>query len=97
MQLNDEIVLDNFNYTATKSNKKTIYKPTKQEKSGAHEIFIENYENFVVINKPSGISVQSGTKSRRNILDILNCLVIYFSDVLSSTTITGLSVFPSSK
>jgi len=71
LQLNDEIVLDNFNYTATKCNKKSIYKPTKQEKSGTHEIFIENNENFVVINKPSGISVQSGTKSRRNILDIL--------------------------
>ena len=34
-------------------------------------MFIENNENFVVINKPAGISVQSGTKSRRNILDIL--------------------------
>ena len=32
--------------------------------------FVDN-ENFVVINKPSGIAVQSGTKSRRNILDIL--------------------------
>jgi 23S rRNA pseudouridine955/2504/2580 synthase len=34
-------------------------------------MFIENNENFVVINKPAGIAVQSGTKSRRNILDIL--------------------------
>ena len=31
------------------------------------------------------------------ILDALNCFVIYFSCVLSSTTIIGLSVFPSSK
>ena len=30
-------------------------------------IFIENNENFVVINKPAGIAVQSGTKSRKNI------------------------------
>ena len=34
-------------------------------------MFIENNENFVVINKPAGIAVQAGTKSRRNILDIL--------------------------
>jgi len=71
LQLNDEISLNNFNYTATKTNKTFIYRPTKQEKSGAQDIFVENNENFVVINKPSGISVQSGTKSKRNILDIL--------------------------
>ena len=35
-------------------------------------MFIENNENFVVINKPAGISVQSGTKSKRNIIDILS-------------------------
>ena len=34
-------------------------------------MFIENNENFAVINKPPGIAVQSGTKSRRNLLDIL--------------------------
>ena len=34
-------------------------------------MFIENNENFVVINKPAGIAVQSGTKSIRNIMDIL--------------------------
>ena len=34
-------------------------------------MFVENNENFVVINKPAGISVQSGTKSKRNIIDIL--------------------------
>ena len=35
------------------------------------ESFIENNEDFVVINKPAGISVQSGTYSRKNIIDIL--------------------------
>ena len=35
------------------------------------KLFIENNENFVVINKPSGIAVQSGTKSKKNIIDIL--------------------------
>ena len=30
-------------------------------------MFIENNENFVVINKPAGIAVQSGTKSKEEI------------------------------
>ena len=32
---------------------------------------LENNDNFIVINKPSGIPVQSGTKSFKNIIDIL--------------------------
>jgi len=35
------------------------------------KIIQENNENFAVINKPAGIAVQGGTKSKRNILDIL--------------------------
>ena len=50
---------------------KKNYIPTKNDLSLSSNIFIENNENFVVINKPSGISVQSGTKSKKNILDIL--------------------------
>ena len=50
---------------------KNIYIPTKKELSSTSKMIIDNNENFVVINKPAGISVQSGTKSRRNILDIL--------------------------
>ena len=33
-------------------------------------ILLENNENFIVINKPAGIPVQSGTKSFKNIIDI---------------------------
>ena len=35
------------------------------------DIIIENNDNFVVLNKPAGIPVQSGTKSFKNIIDIL--------------------------
>ena len=39
---------------------------------GEYDDFIlEDNKNFMVINKPSGIAVQSGTKSFRNIIDIL--------------------------
>ena len=72
LQKNDKIDLYNFNFSGRISKKqKFIYNPTKKELSLSSNIFIEDNKNFVVINKPAGISVQSGTKSRKNILDIL--------------------------
>lgn len=47
------------------------YKPSRKEVDIYDDYIIENNENFVVINKPAGIAVQSGTKSFRNIIDIL--------------------------
>ena len=72
LQKDDKILVFNLNFTARKNQKiKTKYKATKKELSSSSSMFIENNENFAVINKPAGIAVQSGTKSRRNILDIL--------------------------
>ena len=47
------------------------YTPNKKEKKIYDKFILENNDNFIVINKPSGIPVQSGTKSYRNIVDIL--------------------------
>ena len=47
------------------------YRPSKKEVSVYDDYIIEDNENFVVINKPTGIPVQSGTKSFRNIIDII--------------------------
>jgi len=47
------------------------YKPSNKEVGIYDDYIIENNNNFVVINKPAGIPVQSGTKSFRNIIDIL--------------------------
>ena len=70
--LDDQISLFNINFKVTKEiNKKIDYKATKRDLLVSSNIFIENNTNFVVINKPAGIAVQSGTKSKRNILDIL--------------------------
>ena len=72
LQNKDQIFVYNFNFTANNKKKKNEkYKATKKELSLSSSLFIEDNENFVVINKPAGIAVQSGTKSRRNILDIL--------------------------
>ena len=47
------------------------YLPKKKEIGTYDDYVIEDNENFIVINKPSGIPVQSGTKSFKNIIDIL--------------------------
>ena len=47
------------------------YIPKKKEIGTYDDYVIEDNENFIVINKPTGIPVQSGTKSFKNIIDIL--------------------------
>ena len=72
LQKSDQIIISDFKFVqSTNKKKKYNYKPTKKELSFSSNIFIENNENFAVINKPAGIAVQSGTKSKRNLLDIL--------------------------
>ena len=72
VQKNDKVLVKNFDLIKRIDKKKlNRYQATKKDLSFSSEIFIENNEDFVVINKPAGIPVQSGTKSRRNILDIL--------------------------
>ncbi|MDC6465740.1 RluA family pseudouridine synthase [Pelagibacteraceae bacterium] len=72
LKKNDKIVFYNFNFLSKKHDKEKFrYKPSKKDLTFTSSIFVENNENFAVINKPAGISVQSGTKSKKNILDIL--------------------------
>jgi 23S rRNA pseudouridine955/2504/2580 synthase len=47
------------------------YKPSKKEVDVYDDYILENNDNFIVINKPRGIAVQSGTKSFKNIIDVL--------------------------
>tara|TARA_B110000211_G_scaffold221678_1_gene269580 strand:- start:994 stop:1902 length:909 start_codon:yes stop_codon:yes gene_type:complete len=49
----------------------TKYKPSRKEVDVYDDYILENNNNFVVINKPRGIAVQAGTKSFRNIIDVL--------------------------
>ena len=50
---------------------KIKYLPKKKEINTYDDYIIEDNENFIIINKPTGIPVQSGTKSFKNIIDIL--------------------------
>ena len=72
LKKNDQIFISDFKFNHSINKvKKYNYKPSKKELSFSSSIFIEDNENFAVINKPSGIAVQSGTKSKRNLIDIL--------------------------
>src|SRR6056300_288011 len=54
-----------------KINKKKIkFEPSKEIIRSNEDQIIDNNENFVVLNKSSGISVQGGTKSKKNLVDI---------------------------
>jgi 23S rRNA pseudouridine955/2504/2580 synthase len=73
IQENDVVTIFNSNFSPDKNKKKTLkYIPTKKDLNKHEGFFIEDNKNFVVINKPAGIAVQQGTKSRKNILDILS-------------------------
>jgi 23S rRNA pseudouridine955/2504/2580 synthase len=67
-------IIEVYDISKFKINEKqtvTKYKPSRKEVDVYDDYIIENNENFVVINKPSGIAVQAGTKSFRNIIDVL--------------------------
>jgi 23S rRNA pseudouridine955/2504/2580 synthase len=72
LKKDDKVFLYNFNYSTKKHKEKSsIYIPSQKDLASSSDIFIENNENFSVINKPAGIAVQSGTKSLKNIIDII--------------------------
>jgi len=80
VQESDIIKIFNFEkIKKTDKNLITQYIPSKIERDKYDNFIIENNENFVVINKPSGIAVQSGTKSFKNVVDTLR-KTKYFED-----------------
>jgi len=67
-------IIEIYGINKIKSNdrsKKIKYKPSEKEKSKYDNFILENNNNFIIINKPSGIPVQAGTRSFKNIIDIL--------------------------
>jgi len=64
-------IYDISKFKAKDKIEKTKYEPKKNELSRYDDYIIEDNDNFIVINKPAGIPVQSGTKSFKNITDLL--------------------------
>ena len=72
LQSGDLIEIYNISkFKAKDKIEKIKYKPKTKELSRYDNYIIENNDNFIVINKPAGIPVQSGTKSFKNITDLL--------------------------
>ena len=72
LQKGDLVKFFSYNkYRSIKKEKKITYKTTKFDKKRYDQFVVEDNENFLVLNKPSGVPVQGGTKSFKNIVDIL--------------------------
>ena len=68
--LNDKVELFNLDFREKSNDKKINFKPSNTIIKSNERSIIENNEDFIVINKDSGISVQGGTKSKKNLIDI---------------------------
>ncbi len=70
VKTDDQINLFNFNFKETIIQKKIKFEPSEEVIKQNEELIIDNNEDFIVLNKSSGISVQGGTKSKKNLVDI---------------------------
>ena len=70
VRTNDKIDLFNFEFKESIAQKKIKFKPSKEIIRSNENQIIDNNEDFIVLNKSSGISVQGGTKSKKNLVDI---------------------------
>ena len=70
VKTNDIINFFNFDFKETIVQKKIKFEPSKEIIKSNEDQIIDNNENFIVLNKSSGISVQGGTKSKKNLVDI---------------------------
>ena len=67
---NDKIELFNFDFKEEIVQKKVKFKPSNEIIKANEDLIIDDNNNFVVLNKSAGISVQGGTKSKKNLIDI---------------------------
>ena len=70
VKINDKIDLFNIDFKETIIQKKIKFEPSKEIIKSNEDQIIDNNDNFIVLNKSSGISVQGGTKSKKNLVDI---------------------------
>ena len=70
VKTNDIINFFNFDFKETIVQKKIKFEPSREVIKSNEDQIIDNNENFIVLNKSSGISVQGGTKSKKNLVDI---------------------------
>ena len=70
IKTNDQIDLFNFDFKETIVQKKIKFQPSNETIKSNEKLIIDNNDDFIVINKNAGVSVQGGTKSKKNLVDI---------------------------
>ncbi len=72
LKLNDRIAVFNLSFQHKITNDKVKFTPSNTTIKENEDLIIDNNEDFIVLNKSSGISVQGGTKSKKNLIDIFS-------------------------
>jgi len=80
LQLNDLIEFHNFEIKKDIITNKVKFKPSDTIIKENEDFIIENNDDFIVLNKQAGISVQGGTKSKKNLIDIFSNSDIFKDD-----------------
>ena len=72
LKLYDEIILYKENYKFYDLKKRHKFIPTNKIIKENESLIIEDNKDFLVINKDTGVPVQGGTKSKKNLIDIFS-------------------------
>ena len=80
VKMNDLVELHNLEIKKEIIDKKVKFKPSDTIIKENEDFIIENNEDFIVLNKQAGISVQGGTKSKKNLIDIFSNSEIFKDD-----------------
>ena len=70
LKVKDIINVYNIKFEEKIIQKNLKFKPSYEVIKENEDLIIDDNENFIVLNKNSGISVQGGTKSKKNLVDI---------------------------
>ena len=70
VKTNDKIEIFNLNFKENFIQKKKKFNPSNEVIKSNEDLVIDNNSDFIVLNKSAGISVQGGTKSKKNLVDI---------------------------
>ena len=70
VKTNDKIDIFNLKFKENFIQKKKKFNPSNEIIKSNENLIIDDNDNFIVLNKSAGISVQGGTKSKKNLVDI---------------------------
>ncbi len=68
----DQIDIFNLKFEEKILQKKNLFTPSNKIIKANEDLIIDNNDDFIVLNKSAGISVQGGTKSKKNLIDIFS-------------------------